>query len=80
MVKRGKFNQDYSNKIVFILTIMVILIVATSTWVVLNKLSDVSVNSQPKVVSITKIIEEGAPAGGAVGLTILQSPKEEGIE
>ena len=78
MVKRGNLKEgDVSNKLVFILAIMVVLIVATSTWLVLNKLSGVDFDqADSRTVSITKIVEQGPPSGGVVGLTILEPPVE----
>ena len=78
MVKRGSNeNEDLSKKVVLVLAIVVILIVATSTWLVLNKLSGIDVQqSQPKTVTITKVVERSASPGGVVGLTILAAPKE----
>ena len=77
MVKRGSNeNEDLSKKVVLVLAIVVILIVATSTWLVLNKLSGIDVQqSQPKTVTITKVVEQSASPGGVVGLTILAAPK-----
>jgi hypothetical protein len=78
MVKRG-LNEDFSNKVVFVLAVLVVLVVATSTWLVLNKVSNLDVKApQPKVISITKVVEQGAPTGGIVGLSILPSSKEKG--
>ncbi len=77
MVKRGSNeNEDLSKKVVLVLAIVVILIVATSTWLVLNKLSGIDVQqSQPKTVTITKVVEQSPPPGSVVGLTILAAPK-----
>ena len=78
MTKRGSNeDEDLSKKVVLVLAIVVVLIVATSTWLVLNKLSGIDVQQpQPKTVTITKVVEQFAPPGGVVGLTILTAPKE----
>lgn len=70
-------NEEVSNKTVLILAILVVLIVASSMWLVLNKLSDLN-EPATTTVTITKIIKEAEPSGGSVGLTILQPPENEG--
>jgi len=71
-------KEDVSNRTVLILAIIVVLIVASSLWIVLNKLSTIEVKEpQQKVVTITRIIEQTPPTGSFVGLTILPQPKEE---
>ena len=78
MAKRGKEEEDLNNKVVLILAIVVVLIVATSTWLVLNKLTGIDVKQpQPKTVTITKVVEQSAPPGGIVGLSILPRPEED---
>ena len=70
-------KEDVSNNTVLVLAIIVVLVVASSLWIILNKLSTVDVKEpQQKVVTITKIIEQAPPEGGVVGLTILPQPKE----
>lgn len=69
-------KEDISNKTVLVLAILVVLIVASSMWLVLNKLSDFEDREpQQKTVTITKVIEKGPPAGGVVGLSILPRPE-----
>jgi hypothetical protein len=70
-------KEDVSNKTVLVLAILVVLIVASSMWLVLNKLSNVEAKPAVRTVTITKVVEQGPPTGGVVGLSILPSPKEE---
>ena len=70
-------KEDISNKTVLVLAIFVILIVASSMWLVLNKLSSIELKENgSNTVTITRLVEETAPTGGVVGLTILPTPKE----
>lgn len=71
-------KEDISNKVVLVLAVLVVLVVASSTWLVMNKVSELNVKQpQPKVVTVTKVVEQGPPTGGVVGLSILPAPKEE---
>ncbi|RME55124.1 hypothetical protein D6777_01525 [Candidatus Woesearchaeota archaeon] len=74
-------KEDVSNKTVLVLAILVVLIVASSMWLVLNKLSNIDYKQPPvRTVTITKVVEQAAPTGGVVGLTITKPPKGEVTE
>ena len=73
-------GEEVSNKVVLILALLVVLVVAVSTWLVLNKLSAVDLPSeapQPKVVYVTETITEGPAPVGRVALSILPPVEEE---
>jgi len=66
-------GEEVSNKVILVLALLVVLVVAISTWLTLNKLNSVEMPSapQPAVVHVTETIKEGPPAGGKVQLTVL---------
>lgn len=71
-------KEDISNKTVFVLAVLVVLVVAGTTWLVLNKLNGVDANN-PQVVTIEKRVDYEQPSGaGEVSIRILGPPDGEG--
>ncbi len=70
-------GEEVSNKAVLLLALLVVLAVAASTWLVLDKLNAIDMPSQapqPKVVHVTEIIEKQPVDGGNVALGVLPRP------
>ncbi|MFH1637748.1 MAG: hypothetical protein ABIB71_04970 [Candidatus Woesearchaeota archaeon] len=73
-------KEDINNKTIFVLAILVVLVVAGTTWLVLNKLNGIEV-SKPQSVVIEKRIDYVQPDdGGKVSMEILPTPKAGGGE
>ena len=66
-------GEEVSNRIIIVLALLVVIVVAVSTWLTVSNLSAIG-NAEPKVVTITEKITEGPPAGGKVSLSILPAP------
>lgn len=76
-------KEDISNQTVLVLALLVVLVVAGSTWLVLNKLNDVEQSSSQGPIVVERNIERrvdyvSPEMGGSVGLSILPSPAEGG--
>lgn len=73
-------KEDISNKTVFVLAVLVVLVVASTTWLVLNKLNTVDVAGSQSIVIEKRINTEQPQGGGEVAIKILAPPEEGGIE
>lgn len=69
-------GEEVSNKLIVILALLVVIVVAVSTWLTVSNLNTID-SSEPKVVKVTERIIEGPPSGGKVSLSILPQPKAE---
>jgi len=73
-------KEDVSNKTVLILALLVVLVVAGSSWLVLNKLNAIEqAQSQPVIIekNIEKRVDYVQPEGAAsVSFSILPRPGE----
>jgi len=70
-------GEEVSNKVVLLLALLVVLVVAVSTWLMLNKLNSIQMPSQapqPKVVHVTEIIEKEPVDGANVKFGVLPRP------
>lgn len=68
-------GEEVSNKVMVILALLVVIVVAASTWLTVSNLSAVD-SKEPKVITVTERVVEGPPAGGKVSLTIQPRPEE----
>lgn len=66
-------GEEVSNKLIIILALLVVIVVAVSTWLTVSNLNAINTD-EPKVVTITEKIVEGPPSGGQVSLAILPQP------
>lgn len=66
-------GKEGSNKIIIILAILLVIAVAVSSFLLVDKLSalESSSSNEPQIVRITETIREGSPQAGNVALTIL---------
>lgn len=70
-------KEDISNKTVLVLALLVVLVVAGSSWLILNKLNAVETAS-PKTVQNIEVVQEEMPEiGGSVTFSILPQPRGE---
>jgi len=73
-------KEEVSNHTVLVIALMVVLVVAGSTWLVLNQLNEIEQTSQG--VSVvertveTRIDYVSPEMGGSIGLSILPRSKE----
>lgn len=70
-------GEEVSNKLIVILALLVVIVVAVSTWLTVSNLNAMDTNEQ-KVVKVTERVVEGPPSGGRVSLAILPQPDESG--
>ncbi|MDI6738116.1 MAG: hypothetical protein QME12_06405 [Nanoarchaeota archaeon] len=68
-------GEEVSNKLIVILALLVVIVVAVSTWLTVSNLNAIDTN-EPKVIRVTERVVEGPPSGGQVSLAILPQPKE----
>lgn len=70
-------GEEVSNKLIVILALLVVIVVAVSTWLTFSNLNAIDLK-EPKIVTVTERVVEGPPAGGRVSLAILPRPNEGG--
>lgn len=70
-------GEEVSNKLIVVLALLVVIVVAVSTWLTVSNLNAID-SKDTKVVTVTERVVEGPPAGGRVALAILPQPKELG--
>ena len=70
-------GEEVSNKLIVILALLVVIVVAVSTWLTVSNLNAID-SQDTKTVTITERVIEGPPSGGRVALAILLQPKETG--
>ncbi|MDD4878380.1 MAG: hypothetical protein PHO02_05090 [Candidatus Nanoarchaeia archaeon] len=68
-------GEEVSNKLIVVLALLVVIVVAVSTWLTVSNLNAID-SDEPKVVKVTERVLEGPPSGGQVSLTILPQPTE----
>jgi len=68
-------GEEVSNKLIVVLALLVVLVVAVSTWLTVSNLNAID-SKEPTVITVTEKITEGPPSGGQVSLAILPQPKE----
>lgn len=69
-------GEEVSNKIMVILALLVVIVVAVSTWLTVSNLNAVD-SKQSRPLQVTEKVIEGPPSGGKVSLAILPQPDEE---
>lgn len=71
-------KEDISNRTVLVLALLVVLVVASSTWMVLNKLNGINPDaSSEQAVNLQQSAPSSAePQGGRVTIAVLP-PEEE---
>ncbi len=76
----AKEKGDISNKTVLVLALLVVLVVAGSSWLILNRLNAVEQNNNGPIVieKNTEIRTDYVQPemGGSVAFTVLPQPKE----
>lgn len=70
-------KEDISNKTVLVLALLVVLVVAGSSWLILNKLNAVETAPQKNVQNVEVVQEEMPEIGGSVTFSILPQPRGE---
>ena len=68
-------GEEVSNKLMVVLALLVVIVVAVSTWLTVSNLNAVD-STETKVIQVTERVVEGPPQGGKVSLAILPQPKE----
>ncbi|MBU2638115.1 MAG: hypothetical protein KJ955_04025 [Nanoarchaeota archaeon] len=68
-------GEEVSNKLMVVLALLVVIVVAVSTWLTVSNLNAVD-SKETKVIQVTERVVEGPPQGGKVSLAILPQPKE----
>ena len=73
-------KEEVSNNTVLVLALLVVLVVAGSTWLVLNRLNEVE-QTMPGVSVVEKNVETridyvSPEMAGSIGLSILPTPQE----
>ncbi len=71
-------KEDISNKTVLVMALLVVLVVAGSSWLILNKLNAVEQSSGPVVIEKnveTRIDYVNPEPASSVSFSILPSPK-----
>ncbi len=65
-------KEEISNKTVFVLAVLVVLVVASSTWLVLNKLNSMGATAIPQqpLVEDQEINQAQIVGGGRVSISI----------
>ncbi|MBI4154263.1 hypothetical protein HY501_02925 [Candidatus Woesearchaeota archaeon] len=71
-------KEDISNRTVLVLALLVVLIVASSTWMVLNKLNNLSQDAQQvDTLNLQESKQQSEHvSGGKVEITVLPSKEE----
>lgn len=70
-------GEEVSNKLMVVLALLVVIVVAVSTWLTVSNLNSADAK-EPKVIQVTERVVDGPPSGGKVALAIL--PQEDGGE
>lgn len=71
-------KEDISNKTVLVLALLVVLVVAGSSWLVLNRLNEVQSSQGPSVIERnieTRVDYINPEMGGSITFSILPNPE-----